>query len=301
MSTDHLHNLQTFVAIADAGSFAGGARKRGLSAPAATRAVAALETRLGVTLILRTTRSLRLTEAGEQFLDETRRILAALEAAEAAVRGQRSRPEGLLSITAPELFGERHIAPLVFEFLDLHAQVRARAFFSNRVVNLIDEGFDLAIRIARLPDSGLTAVPIGTMRAMLVAAPKYLRRHGVPKTPRELAAHQAISFTIEGRGNLGLRIKGQRSESLAHERLLLNTNAVKVAAAVAGHGITLALAYQVTDELRDGRLRTVLSRYEPKPIPVHLVYPEGRAATAKVREFVSFAVERLRALPFLER
>jgi DNA-binding transcriptional LysR family regulator len=300
MTTDHLRSLRTFVAIADAGSVAGGARKRELSAPTATRALAALEKRLGAKLIHRTTRSLRLTEVGEQFLSETRRILSALDAAEAAVTGQRVTPEGLLSITAPELFGERHIAPLVFEFLDKHPKVRVRAFFSNRVVNLIDEGFDLALRIAHLPDSSLTAMPVGAMRSVLVASPTYLKRHGLPRTPKELAGHQTIGFTIDGRGKVGLGVGRRQAKIALQERLILNTNSVKVAAAVAGHGITRALAYQVTDEVRDGRLRVLLARYEPKPVAVHLVYPAGRAASATVREFLNLAALRLRALPVLQ-
>lgn len=302
---DHLQRLRTFVAVAESGGFARGARSRDISAPAATRAVASLERHLGAVLLQRTTRSLRLTEQGEVFLADCRRILAELDAAEAAVTGVRHEPRGTLAITAPALFGSRHIAPLLFEFLDAHPQVQARALFTNRLVHLIDEGFDVAVRIAVLPDSGLTAVPVGRMRAVVVAAPAYLQRHGVPREPADLKQHRAVGFTIEGQDRAGWSFGGRgpgrgRAAASPQERLVVNANDVKVAAAVAGQGLARALAYQVTDEVRDGRLRVLLAAHEPPPVPVHLVYPAGRGAAAKVREFVHFAAERLRALPVLQ-
>ncbi len=297
---DHLQRLRTFVAVAESGSFARGARAREVSPPAATRAVAALERHLGALLLQRTTRSLRLTEQGEAFLADCRRILAELDAAEAAVTGARHAPQGTLAVTAPALFGSRHIAPLLFEFLDRHPALQGRALFTNRLVHLIDEGFDVALRIAVLPDSGLTAVPVGSMRAVVVASPAYLKQHGVPRHPADLKSHRAIGFTIEGQDRSGWSFAGSRSAATPQERLVVNANDVKVAAAVAGQGLARALAYQVTDEVRDGRLRVVLQAHEPPPVPVHLVYPAGRVAAAKVREFVQFAAERLRALPVLQ-
>lgn len=297
---DHLNRLRTFVAVAESGSFARGARQREISAPAATRAVASLEQHLGALLLQRSTRSLRLTEQGEAFLADCRRILAELDVAEAAVTGARHAPQGTLAITAPEMFGRRHIAPLLFEFLDHHPQLKARALFSNRLVHLIDEGFDVALRIAVLPDSGLTAVPVGQMRAVVVASPEYLKRHGVPRRPAELKQHQAIGLTIEGQDRGSWSLARGRGAAAPQERLVVDANDVKVAAAVAGHGLARALAYQVTDEVRDGRLRVVLAAHEPPPVPVHLVYPAGRVAAAKVREFVAFAAERLRRMPVLQ-
>lgn len=278
---DHLDCLRTFVAVAEHGSFARAAHARELSAPAATRAVAALERRLGTLLLLRTTRSLRLTEPGETFLADCRRVLAELDAAEAAITGARDAPQGTLAVTAPALFGSRHIAPLLFEFLDVHPQLHARALFTNRVVHLIDEGFDVALRIADLPDSGLTAVPVGEMRAVVVASPGYLRRHGTPRAPAELKQHHAVSLSIEGQERPSWAFTGARGAMPPLERLVVNANDVKVAAAVAGQGLIRALAYQVTDEVRDGRLVVLLAAHEPPPIPVHLVYPAGRAATAR--------------------
>jgi len=296
---DHLDTLRTFVAVADAGSFARGARQREVSAPAATRAVAALERRLGAVLLHRTTRSLRLTEQGENYLADCRRILGELDAAEASVTGAHHQPQGRLAVTAPGLFGSRHVAPLLFEFLDRHPQVQARVLFTNRVVHLIDEGFDVALRIAELPDSGLTAIPVGRMRSVVVASPAYLRRHGTPRSPADLEDHFGIGFTIEDQERAGWRF-GARRAAAPRERLVVNTNEVKVAAAVAGQGLARVFAYQVTDEVGDGRLRVVMAEHEPAPVPVHLVTPAGRAASAAVRAFVQFAAERLRALPVLQ-
>lgn len=298
---DYLRELETFVAIADAKSLIGAARQQRLSAPAVTRALTSLEARLGVKLVLRTTRSLALTEAGERFLSEVRPLLSALDAAEATASGKQQRVEGLLSVTAPELFGDRHVAPLLFEFLERHPRVTTRALFSNRVVHLIEEGFDVAVRIASLPDSTLTAMPLGAMRVVLVASPAYLERCGTPLSPKDLDGHHAIGLSIEGQGHTSWDFEGRQRRSVAvEERLVVNSNAVKVAAAVAGLGVARALAYQVADEVRDGRLRVLLAPHEPAPVPVHLVYPEGRAATAKVRRFLDLASERLRALPVLQ-
>ena len=297
---DHLDSLRTFVAVADAGGLARAARQRGCSAPAVTRAIAALEKRLGTPLLLRTTRSLRLTEAGEAFLTDCRRILGELDAAEAAVSGRREEPQGVLSVTAPATFGRRHVAPVLLDFLATQPAVSARAFFVDRVVHLIDEGYDVALRIAQLPDSGLTAVPVGRLRRVVVASPAYLESYGEPRTPSDLAAHQAIGFSLDGQGQLRWLLAGGRDVPLPRQRLVVNSVDAKVAAACAGFGLAVALAYQVTDEVRDGRLRVLLAEHEPPPVPVHLVYPAGRMAAAKVRAFVSFAAERLRQVPVLQ-
>lgn len=297
---DYLESLKTFVAIAEAGSLVGGARQRGLSAPTVTRALAALEEHLGVQLIVRSTRAFRLTDVGAEFLGDARNVLSALEHAEATVTGRRARPEGLLSVTAPELFGQRHVAPLLFEFLEAHPGLRAKAFFSNRIVNLIDEGFDVGLRIGPLPDSRLTAIPLGNLRVLWVAAPAYLARVGAPRAPDDLVDHPMIGLSIEGQEQIVWERRGKRRKAIAAtERLVVNENSVKIAAAVAGLGVARALSYQVDDELRDGRLRVLLPKHEPRPVPVHLVYPEGRAASANIREFLRYAAPRLRAMPLL--
>jgi DNA-binding transcriptional LysR family regulator len=292
---DHLHCLRTFVAVAESDA-SRVARARATLCPA-TRAVASLEQHLGA--LLRGNAQPAPDQQGEVFLADCRRIIADLEAAEATVTGARHEPQGTLSITAPALFGSRHIAPLLFEFLDRHAPLQARALFTNRLVHLIEEGLDVAVRIA-VPDSGMTAVPVGRMRTVVVASPEYLQRHGRPREPGDLKQHLAIGFTIEDQGRSGWSFGRSRATVAPQERLVVNANDVKVAAAVAGQGLARALAYQVTDEVCDGRLCVVLEEHEPPPVPVHLVYPAGRGAAAKVREFVSFAAEQLRVLPVLQ-
>ena len=300
LEMDHLDSLRTFVAVADAGGLARAARQRGSSAPAVTRAITALERRLGTPLLLRTTRSLRLTEAGEAFLADCRRILNELDAAEAAVSGRREEPQGVLAVTAPATFGRRHIAPVLLEFLSAQPAVSARAFFVDRVVHLIDEGYDVALRIAHLPDSGLTAVPVGQLRRVVVASPAYIERYGEPRAPGDLVRHQAIGFSRDGQGQVQWLFKDRREAVVPQQRLVLNNVDAKIAAACAGFGLVQALAYQVTDEVRDGRLRVLLAEHEHSPVPVHLVYPAGRMAAAKVRAFVAFAAERLRKVPVLQ-
>jgi DNA-binding transcriptional LysR family regulator len=303
---DRLDSLRVFVAVADAGGFAEAARRLGLSAPAATRAVLALEKRLGVQLLHRTTRSLRLTEAGARFVEDGRRVLTDLEEAEASAAGAHTVPQGQLAVTAPAMFGRLHVAAVVYDFLEFHPQVSVRTFFVDRVVNLLDEGLDVAVRIAHLPDSGLTAIPVGAMRAVIVGSPQYLEAHGTPRTPGELARHRAIGFSQSGsQGGAwpfyppGHKERGARETVLPPMQLVVNSSEVLVGAAVRGAGLTRALVYQVADEVRAGRLRVVLAEYEPVPIPVHVVTLAGRRAPAKVRAFVDFAVERLRREPVL--
>src|SRR5262245_43857839 len=195
---DRLDNLRVFVAVAEANGFAEAARRLGLSASAVTRAILALEERLGVQLLHRTTRSLRVTEAGERLLDDCRRILADLDEAEASAGGAHTVARGQLALTAPSMFGRLHVAPVLYEFLERYPQVSARTFFVDRVVNLLDEGLDVAVRIAHLPDSGLTAIPVGTMRAVIVASPAYLEKHGAPRVPADLMHHRAVGFSQGG-------------------------------------------------------------------------------------------------------
>ncbi len=300
---DRLDSLRVFVAVADADGFAEAARRLGLSPSAVTRAVGALEERLGVQLLHRTTRSLRLTEAGARFLEDCRRILADLDEAEASAGGTHAAARGQLAITAPSTFGRLYVAPLVLDFLERNAEVSARTLFVDRVVNLLDEGLDVAVRIAHLPDSGLTAIQVGAMRTVYVASPAYLAKHGEPKTPADLARHRGVGFTQFGAAPRAWSFYPPGSKSPDDEaretvqvpmQLVANTSEVTAAALLRGFGIARKLVYQVADEIQAGRLKIVLAEYEPPPIPVHVVTLAGRKAPAKVRAFVDFAVERLR-------
>jgi DNA-binding transcriptional LysR family regulator len=306
-----LEHLRVFITVADEGGFASAARRLRVSAPAVTRGIAALEQHLGARLLHRTTRHVRLTEVGQRFLLDAKRIVAELEEAEAAARGAHTEPQGELSVTAPVIFGRMHLAPVLLDFLAAHPKVTAHALFVDRVVHLMDEGFDVALRIAPLPDSSFTAVPIGHVRRVVVASPEYLAQHGEPRTPADLGKHRAIGFAQTGGGPPRWTFAkapqaddadGPATDGGAQPRTLLTVNSgdVAIAAARAGHGLARALSYQVAEDLAVGRLKRVLQAWEPPPIPVHLVYPEGRKAAAKVRAFVDFAAERLRRLPVLQ-
>ncbi len=293
-----LEHLRVFVAVADAGGFAPAARRLRMSPPAVTRAIAALERHLGARLLHRTTRSVRLTDVGERFLADSRRILMELEEAEAAARGAHVEPQGLLSITASSMFGRLHVAPVLLDFLARHPKVNARTLFVDRIVHLIDEGFDVAVRIARLPDSSLTAVPVGLVRPVIVASPDYLAEHGEPQTPEELAQHRAIGFSQVGAFDSTWTFRrddGSSYTATPRIQWVANDGEVAIAAAASGHGLSRAISYQVAEAVEAGRLRRVLQAYEPPAIPVQLVYPAGRKAAAKVRAFVDFAAEQLRA------
>jgi DNA-binding transcriptional LysR family regulator len=299
-----IDHLRTFVTVAESGGFAAAARRLGVSAPAVTRAVAALEQHLGARLLHRTTRHVRVTDIGERFLQDARRILAELDEAESSARGAHSEPQGELAITASVMFGRLHVAPLLFDFLARYPRVTSRALFVDRVVNLMEEGFDVAVRIAHLPDSSFTAVQVGSVRRVVVASPAYLEAHGTPSHPSELKTHRAIRFAQSGATPTAWTFSvpgesGLREAPAPRAPLLVNAGDVAIDAAVAGHGLARALYYQVRGHLAAGRLVRVLQPFEVPPIPVQLIYPEGRRAAAKVRAFVDFATARLRAEPAL--
>lgn len=303
---DKLEGMRIFVAVADAHGFAPAARGLGLSPPAVTRAVAALEARVGTQLLRRSTRQVALTEAGARFHADCKRILAEVEQAEASACGAHAVPQGLLAVTAPIIFGRVHVAPVLLDFLAQHPQVSARSFFADQIVHLLDEGLDVAVRIAHLPDSGLTAVRAGQVRRVVVASPQYLAQHGVPRSLADLAQHRGIGFSKYGAASADWVFhppgrQGRPDSEAAQPQMQHVTNAgdVAIGAALAGQGLVRALSYQVAEHVLAGRLQVVLADHEPPPIPVQLVHVEGRRAAAKVRAFVDFAVERLRAQPVL--
>jgi DNA-binding transcriptional LysR family regulator len=285
--------MRVFVAVAEAQGFAPAARRLAMSPPAVTRAISALEERIGTRLLHRTTRIVRLTEAGNRFLVDCRRILGEIEEAEASAAGSHTEPRGQLAVTAPVMFGRMYVAPVVLDFLARHPRVTARMLFLDRLVDLIDEGLDVAVRIAHLPDSSLHAVRVGSVRRVVCASPDYLAARGTPRTPADLSQHDAIAFSL---GASPEEWSFASSETVSPPtQLIVNSNDVAIAAAVAGRGVARVLSYQIAPELRAGKLQVVLGEFEPPPIPISVVYAEGRRAAAKVRAFVDFAVERLRA------
>ena len=297
---DRLQAMSAFVSVVDCGGFASAARKLGLSPPVVTRAVAELEQRLGLRLLTRSTRVVRVTEAGARYADDCRRILAEIDTAEVAASGLHAAPRGTLVLTAPVLFGQLFVVPVLVQYLQRHPEVDAHGLFVDRVVNLDEEGVDVAIRIGELPDSSLQAVKVGQVRTVLVATPAYLQAHGRPQHPADLAQHTLVARGGRPPGVDWRFIEDGRPVSRPLQaRLRSTSNDAALAAAEAGFGITQLLSYQVADSLQQGRLQRVLEDFETPALPIHVVHREGRRATQKVRGFIDLAVDRLRAHPAL--
>lgn len=293
---DRYRAMQVFVAVAEQGGFAAAARDLAMSPPAVTRAVSALEDRLGTRLFLRTTRTVRLTESGARFLQDARRLLTDLEEAEAAAAGIHATPRGELRVTAPVMFGRLFVGPIVGDFLDSYPKVGARTLFVDRVVNLVEEGLDVAIRIGLLPDSSLIAMRAGTVRPVMVASPAYLASHGRPRHPTDLAGHRLIQALAIGTGpNWDFHEDGMPLSIRLPSRLSMNTNDAVIELVTRGWGLARLLSYQVASDVAAGRLEIVLPEFEGPPLPIHVVHQEGHRVSAKVRAFVDFMVERLRA------
>ena len=297
---DRFHLMSVFVAVAEEEGFAAAARRLVMSPPAVTRAVAALEERLGVKLLNRTTRYVRTTEAGRRYLDDARRILAEVDEADEAAAGINAEPRGHLAVTAPVMFGRMFVMPGIVEYLERYPGTEVSAEFLDRIVNLLEEGQDVGVRIGELPDSSMRALRVGSVRLVLCASPKYLERHGEPKVPHDLLAHSIIASNA-GSGGFDWRIEMMSGIRGVHikPRLTVTSNDAAVEAAIQGFGITRLLSYQVASPLASGELMTVLKAYEPAPMPIHIVHREGRYATAKIRAFVDLMAERLRADPAL--
>ena len=296
---DRFHAMNVLVRIADTGSFAETARQLAMSPPAVTRAVAGLEELVGARLLTRTTRLVKLTEVGRRYVDDAREILASLEEAEAAASGSFAKPTGNLTVTASVMFGQIYVLPIMTEFLDLYPAVTGQMLFLDRVTNLVDEGIDVAIRIGHLPDSSFSATKVGTVRRVVCGSPDYFRKHGVPRKPQDLLDHRIVAATSAW-SSLEWRFGSDSKESIrVSPSLYCNSNAAVIEAAKSGWGVTRVLSYQIGPNLMDGELETVLGEYEEPPLPVHIVHPEGRNASAKVRAFVDFAAERLRGNHFI--
>ncbi|MDI4661994.1 MULTISPECIES: LysR family transcriptional regulator [Cobetia] len=296
---DRLQTLEVFVAVADAGGFAAGSRALGMSAPSVTRGINALEARLGTRLFTRSTRRVRLTEIGQRYLEDARRILAELQAAEDSVSGAATRPTGVLRITCPTEFGRLHVMPLLMEYLERYPEMRAEVVMVDRVVNMIEEGFDIAVRIGSLPSSGLSALRVGSVRRVVCGSPAHFAREGIPNSLEALAAQRIIASSNLGAGKEWRFGREGEYAIRISPRLTMSSIAACIEAARSGWGITRVLSYQVGEDLVAGRLQAVLEELEPPALPIHLLHSEGRGAVAKVRTFLDFAAERLRANPVL--
>lgn len=294
---DRLHELEVFIAVADAGSFAkAGARLR-LSPPAVTRAVSALEDRLGARVFNRTTRSLTMTDVGQRFLEQARRVLADLDAAEKAAVGEATVPHGQLTLTASVTFGRSAMMPIVCAFLQHHPRVSVSMLLLDRIANLIEEGIDLGVRIGELPDSGLVAKKVGFVQRILVASPDYLARRGMLLNPADLRRHSIIAFTGLMPHREWRFVQGRRVASISFApHLEVNDASAAIDGALIGEGVTIALSYMVAEKIREGALVQILEEFTPPAVPVHLVHSQSRIVSPKVRAFVDFAAPRLRQM-----
>lgn len=289
---DRIDAMQAFIAVADLGGFAPAARKLGLSPSGVTRLIAALEERLGARLLQRTTRSVALTDAGARYLERARRILADVEEAETSIQDERTRPSGRLVVSAPIGFGRLHVSPVMSEYLKRHAEVSGELRLTDRLVNLVEDGVDLAVRIGHLADSSLVARHVGEMRRIVVASPGYLKAHGEPKTPEAIASHQAIQFGGAAVSPDWRFVRdGNEVRITPVPRLTTNSADAAIQYAMRGGGLTRVLAYQAADAIKTRRLKILLAKFEPPPLPIHIVYPTSRLLSAKVRTFIDLVVE----------
>ncbi|WP_028231118.1 LysR family transcriptional regulator [Paraburkholderia mimosarum] len=294
---DRIDAMKVFVATLDEGSLAGAGRRLGRSPAAVSRAIAFLEAHTGTPLLYRTTRTLRLSEAGERYALACRRILADLEEADLLAADERSAPRGLLGVTAAVAVGEDVLRPLIEAFIDRHPDVSIRLHLLDRPVSLVDEGIDVALRIAHLPDSTLVAIPVGEVRRVVVASPGYLATHAAIEAPADLASHAIISMTHFGLDSWSFPAARQTALPQVVQfapRFIVNTIRAALASAVAGHGVTRLFSYHVAEQVEAGALRIVLRDNEHAPLPVNLVTPHGRLSVPKVRSFVDFVAPRLR-------
>ncbi len=292
---DRLQTLTVFARVAEEGGFAAAARRLDMSAASVTRAVSALEARLGARLLHRTTRSVRLTEAGARYLADIRPILAELDEADRHAAGAHAEPGGRVTVSASVLFGRMKVAPILLDLLDRYPRLSVAAVFVDRVVQLFEEGVDIAVRIAELPDSSLTAIRVGGVRRVLCASPGYLAARGRPRTPADLADHDTIDFIhMTAAGEWSLDDGGQSRRFRPRPRFLANNADATIAAAVAGRGITRVLSYMIAPQLAAGALELVLEDFEPAAVPVHVVHKESGRTSARVRAVVDGLVRGLR-------
>ena len=289
---DRIDAMQAFVAVADLHGFAPAARKLGLSPSGVTRLIAALEDRLGARLLQRTTRSVTLTDVGARYLERIRRILADVEEAEGAAEGERTRPSGRLVVSAPIGFGRLHVSPVMSAYLMRYPEVSAELRLSDRMINLVEDGVDLAIRIGHLADSTLVARHVGEMRRIVIASSGYLERRGEPKTPEAIASHATIQFGATTASPDWRFVEDGREVSVAcAPRFTTNSADAAIQYAEQGGGLTRVLAYQAAEAIKAGRLRIVLEKFEPPPLPIHIVYPTSRLLSAKVRTFIDLVID----------
>jgi len=291
---DQIQLMSVFVAVAEEQGFAAASRRLNMSPPTVTRAIATLEERLSVKLFNRTTRYVKVTDAGMLYLDDVKRILQDIKLANEAARGVNAAPQGKISITAPVLFGQQYVLPSVLEYLSAHPKTNVNTVFLDRIVNLLEEGYDVGVRIGELSDSSMRAKKVGSVRLALVASPEYLKKNGIPQHFSELEKHSLIEVQA---GSLNTDWKFVENGKLINQhiksRLSVSTNQAAINAAVANFGITRVISYQVADELARNKLKFVLEAFEQPPLPVNIVHREDRLSSTKVRSFIDMLANNL--------
>jgi len=293
---NRLDSMSILIAVVDAGSLSAAARLLDMPLATVSRKVAELEAHLKTRLLHRSTRQLSLTEAGISYVAACRRILEEIGEAERAATGEYASPKGELAITAPVAFGRLHVVPVVAEFLAHYPEIGINLMLTDRVVHLMEEHVDAAIRIGDLPDSGLMATGVGTVRRVVCASPAYLAAHGVPATPQDLAEHACITFEVLASLRAWVFGAGRSELSVpVQSRLTVNTAEAAIAAATLGVGLIRVLSYQVADVVREQALQVVLEEFESAPLPVSLVHTGQTPLPLKLRAFLDFATPRLRA------
>ena len=296
---DRIDAMKIFVATLDEGSLAGAGRQLKKSPAAVSRAIAFLEAHVGVELLHRTTRSIRLSEAGERYAAACRRVLTELEEAEILAVGEKAAPRGTLTVSAPPISGEDILRPIVDDFLGAYPMVSVRMLLLDRPVNLMEEGVDVALRVGQLPDSALIATRVGgEVRRVVVASPTYLEGRSPVLQPSDLAEHDIIAFSNFGLDSWSFSPDPRNGIARTVQfapRLTVNSVRAAMASAIRGRGLTRLYSYHVADEVGAGRLKVVLANAEYPPMPVHLLAPSGRVSVPKVRAFIDFAAPRLRA------
>ena len=296
---DKLNAMATFVGIVDKGSLTAAADSLDTSLPSVVRTLAALERELGVRLLNRTTRRLHLTDEGAHYLDHCRTILAAMQDFEFGLTSRQTQPRGRLSVTASVLFGRRYVAPIAADFIQRYPDVTANLLFVDRVVNVVEEGIDVAVRIGDLKDSSMVAIRVGTVRRVICASPQYLKRHGVPQKPADVVTHACVRHTgLAPHGEWHFRV-GRRNRAVPVNAVMTcNEIDSALSACTQGIGLGMFLSYQVAPGRKSGELKYVLEAFESEPLPVHVIYPHTKLMSMRVRAFVDDCVKTLRQVSF---
>lgn len=298
---DRLQTMAAFVGVAEEGGFAAAARRLNMSPPSVTRAVSELETRLGSRLFHRTTRSVQLTESGARYLDDCRRILAEVDEADRHAAGMHAEPRGRVSVTGSAMFGSIIVTPILLDLLDRYPDLSVTTLFVDRIVHVVDEGIDVAVRIAHLPDSSLTAIRVGSVRRVLCASPEYLAERGVPAAATDLDAHDIINFaTMAPLKEWDFVKDGRPVRHRPASRFAVNTAAAAIKGAELGKGITRVLSYMIAPQVEAGTLKILMEDHEPPAVPVHVVHKEAGHTSARVRAVIDHLVHHLRQNPVLE-